>query len=692
MHRKLMINQASLALIAGLADDNSSYRDDVSGIEYISDAGFIDTGEIQTALNTYGWPLRYKSVRSFPQGRRNCYRIKVTSGTKYLIRASFLYGNYDGQNKIPEFQLHIGPNLWDTVRLVYDVSTPTRKELIHYVPVVQKYIHVCLVNTGSGVPFISVLELRPLPNSTYPEQKNNSLALVRRDDTGGNGFKRYPDDKLDRFWYDYKHTDWSQLNTSVEMIGSDYSSQPPSIVMKSAATPKSRTGSLDINVKDLFFEGNAKYHNYFHFAEVEKLPPNQSRLQYISKDGELFHDPFALSYLETTTIYWRWSLTPNTTLSISKVDNSTLPPILNALEIYLEKEFSVSETNQGDVDAITDIKSAYEIKRNWQGDPCNYILELVVKWINRGDTSFYFQSHNDTDYGFLNTLNLEKENNLSGSIPGGLIERRKHGLSLSLCENPNLSEQVFLQKEEAQYQYYSHSSRINLWNSHHLINGSSCFVGIQKERQHQMIKNSIPNWSVESMESDGQHFTYSELVKITNNFSSIIGSGGFGKVYHGTLKDGIQVAVKLLNSSSDSKEFQNEVKLLMRAHHRNLVSLIGNCYEGDTMALVFEYVSNGTLQQHISAAAENVLTWKERLQIAVDAARGLDYLHNGCKQPIVHRDLKTSNILLNEKMQAMICDSEFLKFFPQKVPLIHRQITSEEHADTLILNITPLEI
>ena len=107
-----------------------------------------------------------------------------------MIRASFLYGNYDGQNKIPEFQLHLGPNLWDTVRLVYDVSNPTRMELIHYVPVVQNYIHVCLVNTSSGVPFISVLELRRLPNSTYPEQKNNSLALVRRHDTGGNGAHR----------------------------------------------------------------------------------------------------------------------------------------------------------------------------------------------------------------------------------------------------------------------------------------------------------------------------------------------------------------------------------------------------------------------------------------------------------------------------------------------------------------------
>ena len=70
------------------------------------------------------------------------------------------------------------------------------------------------------------------------------------------------------------------------------------------------------------------------------------------------------------------------------------------------------------------------------------------------------------------------------------------------------------------------------------------------------MKNSIPKWS---LESEGQHFKYSELVKITNNFATIIGSGGFGKVYHGTLKDGIQVAVKLLTSSSGSKEFQNEI-------------------------------------------------------------------------------------------------------------------------------------
>ncbi|KAL6128110.1 hypothetical protein ACLB2K_071466 [Fragaria x ananassa] len=174
-----------------------------------------------------------------------------------------------------------------------------------------------------------------------------------------------------------------------------------------------------------------------------------------------------------------------------------------------------------------------------------------------------------------------------------------------------------------------------------------------KRKRQQEIQNS-------SLElEDGRRFMYSELVKITNNFASPIGAGGFGKVYHGILENDIQVAVKLLISASGSSEFQNEVKLLMRAHHRNVVSFTGYCYDGKTMALVFEYVANGNLQQHLTASdvdTGNILTWKERLHIAVDAAHGLDYLHNDCKPPIIHRDIKTSNILLTEKMQAKICD------------------------------------
>uniref|UniRef100_A0A2N9FBL9 Protein kinase domain-containing protein n=1 Tax=Fagus sylvatica TaxID=28930 RepID=A0A2N9FBL9_FAGSY len=157
---------------------------------------------------------------------------------------------------------------------------------------------------------------------------------------------------------------------------------------------------------------------------------------------------------------------------------------------------------------------------------------------------------------------------------------------------------------------------------------------------------------------NNHQYSYREVVAITNNFKTIIGEGGFGKVYLGILTDETQVAVKLLSSSSKqgNKEFRAEAQLLMIVHHKNLVSLVGYCDEGENKALIYEYMANGDLRHHLSVTNTNVLNWKERLQIAVDAAHGLEYLHNGCKPPIIHRDLKTPNILLNENMQAKIAD------------------------------------
>ncbi|MCH88376.1 receptor-like protein kinase, partial [Trifolium medium] len=139
---------------------------------------------------------------------------------------------------------------------------------------------------------------------------------------------------------------------------------------------------------------------------------------------------------------------------------------------------------------------------------------------------------------------------------------------------------------------------------------------------------------------------------------TIIGEGGFGKVYVGVLQNHTQVAVKILSPSSMQgyKEFQSEAQLLLIVHHRNLVSLIGFCDEGEIKALVYEYMANGNLKQHLLVKNTNILKWNERLNIAVDAAHGLDYLHNGCKPPIMHRDMKPSNILLDENMRAKIAD------------------------------------
>ncbi len=156
---------------------NLSYTEPTTGINYISDAAFIDTGisnrisdEFKDRDEQQTW-----SLRSFPEGIRNCYRINFKNGTKYLIRATFLYGSYDGQSKLPQFDLHLGPNMWDTIK-IKSISLDVFKELIH-VPSLN-YLQICLVNTSLGTPFISAIELRPLNNSTYVS--NTSLALYRR--------------------------------------------------------------------------------------------------------------------------------------------------------------------------------------------------------------------------------------------------------------------------------------------------------------------------------------------------------------------------------------------------------------------------------------------------------------------------------------------------------------------------------
>nr|KYP54116.1 Receptor-like protein kinase At3g21340 family [Cajanus cajan] len=106
-----------------------------------------------------------------------------------------------------------------------------------------------------------------------------------------------------------------------------------------------------------------------------------------------------------------------------------------------------------------------------------------------------------------------------------------------------------------------------------------------------------------------------------------------------------------------------QAQLLMIVHHRNLVSLIGYCDEGENKALIYEYMANGSLHQHLSVNNPNFLKWNERLIIAVDAARGLDYLHNGCKPPLIHRDLKPSNILLDQNMHSKIADFGLCRAF-----------------------------
>ncbi|KAL1291662.1 hypothetical protein HN51_060200 [Arachis hypogaea] len=152
-------------------------------------------------------------------------------------------------------------------------------------------------------------------------------------------------------------------------------------------------------------------------------------------------------------------------------------------------------------------------------------------------------------------------------------------------------------------------------------------------------------------------YSYREIQKATQNFTTSLGQGSFGTVYKATMATGEVVAVKVLapNSKQGEKEFQTEVLLLGRLHHRNLVNLIGYCVDKGQRILVYQFMSNGSLA-NLLYGEEKQLSWDDRLQVALDISHGIEYLHEGAVPPVIHRDLKSANILLDHSMRAKVAD------------------------------------
>ncbi|XP_006654674.1 putative leucine-rich repeat receptor-like serine/threonine-protein kinase At2g19230 [Oryza brachyantha] len=715
--------------------EKSRYVDDVTKLKFTSDEAFTDgagtihnvSADYATASTTTDRSLY--TVRSFPDGARNCYTLpSVVPGSKYLVRARFMYGNYDGLSKPPAFDLYLGVNFWQTVT-VPSADWLGIAEVIAVVP--DDSVQVCLANTGAGTPFISGLDLRPLANSLY-QQANATQGLVlvdrRNFGVGGNataGGVRYPDDTYDRVWLPWSNppAEWSDISTT-EKVQNTIAGlfDVPSVVMQTAITTRNSSKPIQVSWD------THPNHDYpdpgmfftFYVSELELLTGNAVRQFNISVNGIIWtKQPYKPVYLSTDSLY---NAAPHRSysrynFSLYAAGNSTLPPILNAVEVFSVVSTGNVGTDAQDVSAITSIKARYQVKKGWAGDPCapknlawngiscSYgistpprITSLNMSYSGlSGDISSYFANLKEIKYLDLSNNNLTGSipivlsqlqfltvldltgNQLNGSIPSALLKRSQDGgLTLWYGNNPNLCSN----SSSCQLPQKKSNSMIAVYVAVPVVVIGAVAVLllflIKKNEAKGSVKPHILGSGLPSHSQNGsehtslqqlhnRQFTYKDLAVITNNFQRVLGRGGFGPVYDGFLKDGTHVAVKVRGESSDQgyTEFLSEAQTLTKIHHKNLVALIGYCKEGDYLALVYEHMSEGTLEDKLRGKGSNTrsLTWKQRLRIVLDSAQGLEYLHKACSPRFVHRDVKSSNILLNANFEAKVADFGLTKAF-----------------------------
>ncbi|XP_073006565.1 senescence-induced receptor-like serine/threonine-protein kinase, partial [Typha latifolia] len=485
---------------------------------------------------------------------------------------------------------------------------------------------------------------------------------------------RYPIDPYDRKWKPWNNVPyWTEISTaSTIQSRSKDNFEVPSSVLQTAVTP--------VNSSKLLF--------YWIPHPEDKDPVYVAALHF--------------SELINALVLKEFNVYLNDILC-----NSVLPPILNAVEIFRLSYITGTATDGGDVSAIVAIKAKYKVIKDWSGDPCapqDYAWEGLnciddtsntprITTLNlsssglTGDITTSFAnlkalqnldlSHNSltgsipdelSNLPSLKLLDLTG-NQISGPIPVDLLKRSQDGsLTLRIEDNKDLC-----------------------------ANGNSCELPPKKKnpmvliivivaivilvllvmilllhimRKWQDTATEAPHIdnppiggssnAVGSFQFENQRFKYKELAAITDNFRREIGRGGFGEVYHGFLENGTQVAVKMRSNLSRQglQEFLITVKHLMQVHHNNLVSMIGYCKDGDYLGVVYEYMSEGTLQDHLigGASSDITLSWRQRLRIAIESAQGLKYLHNELKPPLIHGNMKTRSILLSENLLAKIAD------------------------------------
>ncbi|CAL8177987.1 unnamed protein product [Prunus armeniaca] len=721
---------------------------DSSSISWIPDSAYISIGNTTTVdyfdgTSSSGAPVRYFPVS---QGRK-CYGLPVTNvSSLVLVRAQFVYKNYDGLGKPPSFSVSLGTAIVSTIDL--RKNDPWTEEFLW--PTGKDAVSFCLhAIADRGTPVISTIEVRPLPQGAYTsgmeDFPNKSLRKSYRINCGyTNGSLRYPLDPYDRIWdVDQSFAPFhvsAGFKTPLSFNFSALKEAPPAAILQTARVLARR----DVLTYNFPLDTLADYYIVLYFAGILPVFPSFDVLI----NGDVVQSNYTVRSSQVGTLYF--TLRGTKSLNITLKSTSFYPQV-NAIEVYEILDIP-KEASSTTVSALQVIQQSTGLDLGWQDDPCSPVswdqigcegnivtsLELPdiylrsvsaaigdlldLKTLDLHNTSLAGEIQNLGSLTRLEKLNLSfnrltsfgtdlenlvslqildlQNNTLQGIVPESLgeledlhllnLENNKLQGALPLSLNRESLEirasgNLCLSFSTLRCNDFSANSSIEIpqvtiftgkkhteHNQLAIILGAIggallalviffsilAFLYMRKKRTEitstERAVSDMRNWNAARV------FTHKEIKAATNNFKEVIGRGSFGSVYFGRLSDGKLVAVKVRfdRSQLGADSFINEVNLLSRIRHQNLVCLEGFCHEAKQQILVYEYLPGGSLADHLYGpnSKKVSLSWVRRLKIAVDAAKGLDYLHNGNEPRIIHRDVKCSNILLDKEMNAKVCD------------------------------------